>query len=400
MMSYFAPYLDGSGLHLPTYTDRLEALCGAYRSIFGQDAALDPAVPDYQLLSVFAKALDDVSALLLQVYLSRNPAYASGQALDLLLPLYGIVRRGATCSGVTLVLSGAAGTVIPAGTAVSDTRGRLWKTSEAVTLTGSAAGDSVRAVCDTPGPVYAAAGTVTGILTPAAGWTAVTNPAGSSVGLPEETDAEARARIASALSAGGGVSLDSLSAAISAVPNVRGCSVCVNETGNADSRGIPAHAIACVVYGGNPTALAKAIQAHKAPGIPTYGSTSVTFTDESGISHTVSFSRPATRLVYFMVSLTALPGFDGAAVQAAVTAVIQETVAAVPIGGSLNLPSMFGRCYAAAGDQASCFVLKQIEASSGATSGSPALVTTELMTQAWNERMALPASGGVQFTVS
>ncbi|MBQ6382036.1 MAG: baseplate J/gp47 family protein [Clostridia bacterium] len=398
-MSYFAPYLDASGLHLPAYTDRLEALCDAYRAIFGQDAALNPAVPDYQLLSVFAKALDDVSALLLQVYLSRNPAYASGQALDLLLPLYGISRRGATCSAVTLTLHGTAGTVIPAGTAVTDTQGRLWKTSEAVTLTGSEAGDAVRAVCDTPGPVYAAAGTVTGILTPIAGWTSVTNPSGSSVGLAEETDAGARARIASALSAGSGISADSLSAALSAVPNVRGCSVCVNDTGAADARGIPAHAVACVVYGGSPAALAKAIYAHKAPGIPTYGSTSVPFEDEAGISHTVSFSRPGTRLVYFMVSLTALPGFDEAAVRAAVSSVIQETVAAVPIGGSLNIPSMFGRCYAAAGSRASAFVLKQIEASSAATSGSPAIVTTELMTQAWNERMALPASGGVQFTI-
>ena len=25
-MSYFAPYLDESGLHIPTYADRLEAL--------------------------------------------------------------------------------------------------------------------------------------------------------------------------------------------------------------------------------------------------------------------------------------------------------------------------------------------------------------------------------------
>ncbi len=92
-MAYFAPYIDASGIHLPTYEDRLQDLCAAYRSIFGQEAELSPAVPDYQLLSVFAKALDDTSALVLQAYCSRNPAYASGQALDLLLPQYGIVRN-------------------------------------------------------------------------------------------------------------------------------------------------------------------------------------------------------------------------------------------------------------------------------------------------------------------
>ena len=92
-MAYFAPYMDASGIHMPTYEDRLQDLCSAYRLIFGQEAELSPEVPDYQLLSVFARALDDTSALVLQAYNSRNPAYASGQALDLLLPQYGIVRQ-------------------------------------------------------------------------------------------------------------------------------------------------------------------------------------------------------------------------------------------------------------------------------------------------------------------
>ena len=92
-MAYFTPVIDASGIHMPTYEDRLQDLVSAYRSIFGQEAALSPEVPDYQLLSVFAKALDDTSALVLQAYNSRNPAYAAGQALDLLLPQYGITRQ-------------------------------------------------------------------------------------------------------------------------------------------------------------------------------------------------------------------------------------------------------------------------------------------------------------------
>ena len=92
-LAYFAPYIDEIGLHMPTYEDRLADLVSAYRSIFGIDAELSESVPDYQLLSVFAKALDDTSALVLQAYNSRNPLYASGQALDLLLPLYGVARE-------------------------------------------------------------------------------------------------------------------------------------------------------------------------------------------------------------------------------------------------------------------------------------------------------------------
>ena len=92
-MSYFAPYIDGTGIHMPTYEDRLEDLVTAYRNIFGIEAELSPAVPDYQLLSVLAKALDDTSALVVQDFNSRNPLYAAGSALDLLLPQYGLVRN-------------------------------------------------------------------------------------------------------------------------------------------------------------------------------------------------------------------------------------------------------------------------------------------------------------------
>ena len=49
-MSYFAPYIDGTGLHMPTYEDRLSDLVSAYRSIFGIDEEMSESVPDYQLL--------------------------------------------------------------------------------------------------------------------------------------------------------------------------------------------------------------------------------------------------------------------------------------------------------------------------------------------------------------
>ncbi len=91
-MSYFAPYIDGTGVYMRTYEDRLDDLVTAYRNIFGVEAELSASVPDYQLLSVFAKALDDTSALVVQDFNSRNPMLASGAALDLLLPQYGITR--------------------------------------------------------------------------------------------------------------------------------------------------------------------------------------------------------------------------------------------------------------------------------------------------------------------
>ena len=91
-MSYFSPYIDNAGVHLPTYEDRLAQLLDDYRRIFGSDLVLTEDTQDYQLCSVFAKALDDLSSLMLESYASRDPDLASGQTLDLLLPLNNVTR--------------------------------------------------------------------------------------------------------------------------------------------------------------------------------------------------------------------------------------------------------------------------------------------------------------------
>ena len=56
-MAYFAPYIDASGIHMPTYEDRLSDLCEAYRNIFGVDAELNAA-----RRSAFAKQLAKLGA--------------------------------------------------------------------------------------------------------------------------------------------------------------------------------------------------------------------------------------------------------------------------------------------------------------------------------------------------
>ena len=91
-MAYYPPYIDETGLHMPTYEDRLADLCESFRAIYGRETVLSESVPDYQLLSVFARSMDDTSARVLNVLHQLNPQYASGQALDLMLPQYGLSR--------------------------------------------------------------------------------------------------------------------------------------------------------------------------------------------------------------------------------------------------------------------------------------------------------------------
>ena len=302
-MAYFAPYIDESGLHMPTYEDRLAALSDSYRSIFGLDSELSESVPDYQLLSVFARALDDTSALVLSAFNSRNPLYAAGHALDLMLPLYGLTR------------------------------------------------------------------------------------------LPGETDAAARSRIVSSLASGGQSMVENIEAEIRKVPSVKQIAIHVNDTDATDAQGVPAHSICCLVYAGSQDQIAAAIFRKKAPGIGTYGSTTRTVVDENGVSHSVSFSRPVTSHISFVIRITAYDGYDAATLDVMRQAVV-DYMKGFQIGQSLIVPSVYGVCYAAAGAAASTFAITDITATCSICDTTRTKVPAN-----WNNLLSAMSSG-VDFVVS
>ena len=304
-MAYFPPYIDASGLHMPTYEDRLSALCESYRSIFGLESELSESVPDYQLLYVFARALDDVSALVLDAFHQMNPQYASGQALDLLLPQYGLSR------------------------------------------------------------------------------------------LPGETDAAARSRIVTALAGNGRTMAENLLAEILAVPNVQQAKVFANDTDATDAKGIPAHSICAVVQAGSLQKIAEAIFRKKAPGIGTYGTTTKQVVDENGVSHSIAVYRPAASFITFSIEIKTYDGFDDSLLDTIKQAIIGY-ISGFQIGQSLVVPSVYGVCYAAAGDKASTFAITDLAATSPASQGTtrikiPADWNTLLNTAAEMIRITLVA---------
>lgn len=58
-MSYFPPYIDQTGLHIPTYNDVLEELVDAARRIFGQGLYLGTDSQDYQFIATVAEKIFD-----------------------------------------------------------------------------------------------------------------------------------------------------------------------------------------------------------------------------------------------------------------------------------------------------------------------------------------------------
>ena len=62
---------------------------------------------------IFGVVNRNETQIILVDFASRNPQYASGVGLDLLLPLHGLVRGGATYSTVPLTLTGTPNAVLP-----------------------------------------------------------------------------------------------------------------------------------------------------------------------------------------------------------------------------------------------------------------------------------------------
>ena len=306
-MAYFAPYIDGEGLHMPTYEDRLAELWARYCEIFSTDPETDSSAPDYQLLSLLAKALDDVSQFVRQIYESMNPGIepdnvgfyyitgyqsapaATGNALDLLMAQYGMARL-----------------YIPGGY---------------------------------PSPVI--------------------------------DDVRCRRKMLAALAEKGSVDLKALEAAVMGVYNGTDLPVRVylNNTDTIDSLGIPSRSVAVVADAlGTSTEkrmneMAKAIFDHLPPGIGTYGDTEVTVKDEDGGEHAIRFSKADTLLMYTLFYVTKLPGADEEVIKNTVSPRVVEYINAMPCGATIPLTRLIGVAYAANPEIAGTYVITSVAAS-------------------------------------
>ncbi len=394
-MPYFAPYLDETGLHIPTYEERLEGLTASYKSIFGADINLAESSPDYQLLSVLARALDDMTAVIADLFASRNPNYASGQALDLLLPLLGLSRAGATRSTVLVTLTGTPGAVLTTAPRIMDTAGYIWACAEGIHI-GENGTVTVRASCETPGAVSAPAGSVSRLVMQVEDLISVTNENAAVPGVDAETDASARKRMRLAAAAPGMGSLEALRSEVLALPNALDCRICVNDGDAADARGIPGHSICLVANGGGKTAIAKAIFRRKAPGIGTCGNQVSTVQDEFGFDHEVRFKRASDVYYTLQIRLTPREGFDESHVVPAIKNAVYEYVSGIGIGEDLVIPALYGIVYGADTAEAPTFLITGISA----TNIMNDTTVTDVLSPGWDEVFTITGPEGIRVSVN
>ncbi|WP_310883757.1 baseplate J/gp47 family protein [Priestia megaterium] len=290
--------LDKNGFKRKTYQDLKGDMEDKCREMFGTDINLSSKSPLGILLMIFAWFLSLVWEIAERVYNSAYVSKATGVQLDRLGPYIGISRNGATRSYGEIQIKGTPGHVVEAGNQFKTAKEVVFDLTDNVEIGSNSYGIGP-VECTVAGEIgNVGPDEITVIVNPSDKVESVTNVEATTGGEEEETDSEFRARYFQSSSQG-----TSLLDSILSVPGVRYALVNQNVY-PVEQNGIPPHAIAPFVFGGNDQEIAAIILKKKPGGIQSYGTTNVDVLDSQGITHTIGFSRPNFIDIYVKVTVT------------------------------------------------------------------------------------------------
>ena len=233
-----------------------------------------------------------------------DPLNASGVPLRGLVQINGLNPNFGSATEIAMTLTGTYGTVIPAGSLISnqDSSETYATVADVVIPVGGSA--TVNAVCQTKGPYDPAINTIISIKTPVYGWSGATNTGTISVGTNAETDEQLHIKQQKATAATSYRQVDAILAGIMNVPGVKFARLKLNKTLTTDADGVTGKTIAPVVVGGTDEAVAEALRL-KAGTLDNFqGTTSVSFVGPLGDTQVVSFYRPTEIPIYISIDIT------------------------------------------------------------------------------------------------
>jgi len=302
--------LSDQGLTIKRLDEIKTELDEGLKIIFGQELSSDPSTPQSQMNGQIAEDISVLYEIAQAVYAGLNPNYSSGNMLDLVSGIRGVVRKKATATQVIVDFTGTDGTVVPVGTLFSDpqTPSITFSLDASKTLP-----DSGAASCTILGPVAVIAGTLTSIINPISGLTAVNNPEDGSVGVNEESDEELRIRSNASVALPSTSILEGMEAGIANVLNVTEARVGENTTSITDPiTGISPKSMLAIVNGGDEQDIAEVIFNRKSLGCGMDGDIEVNVLDSNNYAHPIRFSRPTLVPIHVQLDLKELSDWDPA----------------------------------------------------------------------------------------
>ena len=179
--------VDATGVHVPSLEEAQANVLAQLSAIFGDDLARASQTPQAQLAGVIAILEAIVGEALVRLGNAQDPDKAVGTQLDTIGSLLDILRDQATRSRVTATVTGVPGTNLPALSRAKTTAEAEFRTTTSVTLAPQP-GVTVDMEAVDFGPVEAAAGTLTEIVTVIPGWETITNVSAAVVGVSRQGD--------------------------------------------------------------------------------------------------------------------------------------------------------------------------------------------------------------------
>jgi hypothetical protein len=322
-------YINETGTIVPDTSAILAEVQDDYKAVFGADLVTDASTPQGVLITAEALARTEVvnnnAALANQI----NPNIAGGVFLDAIMALLGLQRIAATRSVVpSVLLTGVAGTVIPAGSQAENTSGSIFQSQNTVVIgvDGTITTDFVSVDI---GPVVCNSNTLNKIQSNVLGWETINNPTAAIVGINTMSDQAARAYRNNILAFQAVSLAEAITSALYHVEGVSSLSFLENTAATTQTiEGISmiAHSVWACVRGGSDVDVAAALLENKSSGAGWNGGTTVNVVEpSSGQTYAVKFDRPTE--VPILVRVTSPNGIS----QNIITAILQ--FAAGTIGG-------------------------------------------------------------------
>ncbi|EPS56780.1 TPA: baseplate J/gp47 family protein [Clostridium botulinum] len=336
-MAYFAPYIDKTGLHMPTYIDVRDRLVEDARLIFGQDIYLGEDSQDYQWIATVSEKIYDAFQISQSVYNNRAPNTAIGTGLDSIVKINGIKRKAKDYSKCPVIISGVKNTTIKNGI-VTDKGNIKWILPYTVTIPESGQIEVV-AVCQIPGPIVANPGDITEIYNPTFGWNGVYNEVNAELGAYVEEDPKLRKRQSQSTAQASLTILEGTSGAVAQVKKVKRSRVYENDTNQIDQLGLPPHSITVVAEGGEDKEIAEAIRIHKGIGCYTNGDVSIKIKGIEGPP--IRFFRPTYIDIEVTINIKPLSGYTTETTES-IKKNLQTYLNSMEIGANLSLSSLWG----------------------------------------------------------
>lgn len=358
--------LTETGFYCPTYEEILAEKITDAEELFGDDISTSALTPLGKFLRIEAKAARKLYEEAERVYYSASPATATGVSLDRAVSFAGITRQSATAAVHILHVYGDLGTVIAQGTMFRTTAGVTFRSlEEAVIDTADTEDDvetgeyyaEVRVQCTELGTVGNVA-SINSLVTADASITEIAYAGCESEGTDTETDAELYARYNTTISGLGTNTEASIIAAVLAVSGVTDC-VLYTESEDLDLAETD-NGYSAVVYTSSTSettlnAIAEAIFTNSPFGVPVVVSdesgaqyASGTYTDSSGVEHTVKFYLAAESAVNISVKYTASSSFPSGGADT-IKANIETLMSGLGIGDSFVCSTVYGAIYSVTG---------------------------------------------------